>query len=129
MYGDVFITGSRLVANIVGFCGPEALQQFDARMADGSIVRDGSFPKPIADLLGPILVTKDGATHDELKIDVINSALSTAHLETYAPTVVRVFEKHCTFTAALGVPFCQILSGSSSHLFAFRRRDFACQAC
>ena len=47
MYGDIFITGSRLVKEIVGFCGPEALAQFNAGLENGSIVREGSFPQPI----------------------------------------------------------------------------------
>jgi hypothetical protein len=47
MYGDIFITGSSLIKEIVGFCGPEAIAQFNAGLEDGSIVREGAFPPPI----------------------------------------------------------------------------------
>ncbi|KAF0694309.1 Aste57867_14805 [Aphanomyces stellatus] len=91
-YGDVFLIESALVGTkIAGLCGPEALQQFEAKLLDGSLVKDGAFPPSIVDLLGPVMSTLDGDAHDRKKAAIVD-ALSPEKLALYKPIIRRIVQ-------------------------------------
>ncbi|OQS07093.1 hypothetical protein THRCLA_00897 [Thraustotheca clavata] len=92
-HGDLFLLESAVVhEKIVGFCGPEMLKQYDEKVAQGIIVREGAFPPGIIELLGNILPTLDGEIHDERKVAVME-AFSPDQLQLYKPIIYDIIEK------------------------------------
>ncbi|RHY81244.1 hypothetical protein DYB37_012326 [Aphanomyces astaci] len=101
-YGDIFLVESAFVSTkIAGLCGPEALKEFEAKLQDGSLVKQGAFPPSILALLGPILVTLDGDVHHAKKAALLK-ALSPAQLDVYKPIIRRIVQTEHSKWAAHG---------------------------
>ncbi|KAF0720366.1 Aste57867_377 [Aphanomyces stellatus] len=91
-YGDVFLVDSALVGTkIAGLCGPEALEQFQALLQDGTFVKKGGFPDSLTEVLGPILTRLDGQMHDDRKAKLME-AFSATQLDQYKPVVRRIVQ-------------------------------------
>ncbi|KAF0697435.1 Aste57867_11875 [Aphanomyces stellatus] len=91
-YGDVFLIDCALVGTkIAGLCGPEALEQFEAKVLDGSLVKKDAFPASVATVLGPILSVLDGEVHDDRKRRLME-AFTATQLELYKPVIRRIVQ-------------------------------------
>lgn len=85
LYGDVFLTGSSLLKDIIGFCGPEALETYDEMRLKGNIDRSKGVPAGILELIGPILTFQQGEEqHDRVK---------AVELKAFSPENIRSFVK------------------------------------
>ncbi|RHY31695.1 hypothetical protein DYB32_003251 [Aphanomyces invadans] len=101
-FGDIFLVESAFVTTrIAGLCGPEALQQFEEKMLEGALVREGAFPPSILALLGPILVTMDGEVH-RTKKNALLRAVSPVQLDVYKPIIRRIIQAEHSKWAAHG---------------------------
>ncbi|KAF0698093.1 hypothetical protein As57867_011219, partial [Aphanomyces stellatus] len=101
-FGDVFLIESSLVnQKVAGLTGPEALAQFEARFADGTLVKAGALPPGIADLLGPVLSTIDGDVHARRKAAVLK-AFTLPQLAKYAPVIRHIVQSEHSRWAARG---------------------------
>ncbi|ETV93292.1 hypothetical protein H310_12720 [Aphanomyces invadans] len=103
-YGDVFLFQSSLVnQKIAGLSGPEALQAFEARLADGSLVKTGALPSGVSDLLGPIMSVLDGEDHHRKKAGIM-TAFTPQQLAKYLLVVRRIIQtEHARWAARGGV--------------------------
>ncbi|OQR84828.1 hypothetical protein ACHHYP_12770 [Achlya hypogyna] len=102
MDGDLFVLEKALATEkVVGFCGPEALKEFDAKVRDGSFVRQGALPPGLLELLGPVLPTLDGTAHARKKAAVV-AALSSSQLNKYKPLIRSVVQDEHARWAAHG---------------------------
>ncbi|OQS07110.1 hypothetical protein THRCLA_00867 [Thraustotheca clavata] len=82
--------------------GPEALKEFDAKLQNGSFVRQGAFPQGLLDLMGPILPTLDGAAHHAKKAAILE-ALNGVQVEKYKPVIRSMVQKaHARWSAQGG---------------------------
>ncbi|OQS07088.1 hypothetical protein THRCLA_00902, partial [Thraustotheca clavata] len=103
MDGDLFLLEKAMATEqVIGFWGPEALKEFDAKLQNGSFVRQGAFPQGLLDLMGPILPTLDGAAHHAKKAAILE-ALNGAQVEKYKPVIRSVVQRaHARWSAQGG---------------------------
>ncbi|RHY84306.1 hypothetical protein DYB31_008191 [Aphanomyces astaci] len=100
--------------SVVGFFGVDGVREFDAKFADGSLVRHGSLPHGYVDLLGPILPSLDGQAYDHAH-DALRKALSGPSQLNRYKSVLRdiVHREHHRWAARGGV---QSLATTSADL-------------
>ncbi|OQS07091.1 hypothetical protein THRCLA_00900 [Thraustotheca clavata] len=117
--GDLFLLESMVLSGkIAGFCGPELLAAFDAKLADGSIVRENAMPPTIVELLGPILPTLDGDVHHKRKC-AVHQVFGPEQLKVYQPVIRKIIQtEHAAWAARGGaISLSQLTRTMIFHLF------------
>ena len=86
---------------VTGFVGNEAVAAFNAKLADGTIVRNGALPQGFVDVVGPVMDSLDGEAYATRR-SALEKALGSNQVQQYSTILRKALRDEYAVWAARG---------------------------